>query len=82
MKCTFNSIIHFSFSQPGDPSSNSPQTSLLLTEDVKYEDTPGAICGLEISFSSVPQDVDIKLISAGEHCDVLSNYKVSLGMHV
>ena len=51
--------------QPGDPSFD----SLNLTEDVKYEDTPGAICGLEISFSSVPQDVDIKLISADERVE-------------
>ena len=26
-----------------------------------------AICGLEISFSSVPQDIDIKLIPTGDH---------------
>ena len=30
---------------------------------------PGSICGLEISFSSVPQDVDVKLISDGEAWD-------------
>ena len=57
-----NRKILYTCFQPGDPSSD----SLNLTEDVKYEDTPGAICGLEISFSSVPQDVDIKLISADE----------------
>ena len=57
-----NRKIIYNCFQPEDPSSD----CLNLTEDVKYEDTPGAICGLEISFSSVPQDVDIKLISADE----------------
>ena len=32
--------------------------------------SPGSICGLEISFSSLPQDVDVKLISGGENLDV------------
>ena len=31
--------------------------------DVQFDDNPAAICGLEISFTSiVPQDIDIKLI--------------------
>jgi len=47
----------------------SADNTLSWSEDVKYEDTPGAICGLEISFSSVPQDVDIKLISASDQGD-------------
>merc|ERR1739844_457921 len=38
--------------------------------DVQYEDNPASICGLEISFSSVPQDIDIKLIPGNSNCAV------------
>jgi len=31
--------------------------------EVQAEDDPASVCGLEISFKSVPQDIDIKLIS-------------------
>jgi len=31
--------------------------------EVQAEDDPSSVCGLEISFKSVPQDIDIKLIS-------------------
>jgi len=31
--------------------------------EVQTEDDPSSVCGLEISFKSVPQDIDIKLIS-------------------
>ena len=30
--------------------------------EVQAGDSTGSICGLEISFSSVPQDIDIKVI--------------------
>jgi len=49
-----------------------PADSLHCARDIPYEDTPGSICGLEISFSSVPQDIDIKLIPAGECCEDIS----------
>lgn len=54
-------------SKPGKPDGKS------LVQFTKPEVSGGVaanICGLEISFSSVPQDVDVKLISAGEAWDV------------
>ena len=38
--------------------------------DVQYEDNRASICGLEISFSSVPQDIDIKLIPGNSNCAI------------
>ena len=38
--------------------------------DVQYQDNPASICGLEISFSSVPQDIDIKLIPGNSNCAI------------
>ena len=36
---------------------------------MQCEDT-AAVCGLEISFSSVPQDIDIKLIPGNANCSI------------
>ena len=33
------------------------------------EDIRRSICGLEISFTSLPQDIDIKLIPTCENCE-------------
>ena len=38
--------------------------------DVQDNNTTQSICGLEISFSSVPQDIDIKLIPGNSNCAV------------
>lgn len=38
--------------------------------DVQYDNNPSSICGLEISFSSVPQDIDIKLIPGSKFCNI------------
>ena len=38
--------------------------------DVQYDNNPSSICGLEISFSSVPQDIDIKLIPGNKFCNI------------
>ena len=38
--------------------------------DVQYDNNPSSICGLEISFSSVPQDIDIKLIPGNQFCNI------------
>ena len=47
------------------------------SSNVQLRDSPGSnkddirrsICGLEISFTSVPQDIDIKLIPTCENCE-------------
>ena len=39
------------------------QSTINLVEEVKQ-----TICGLEISFSSAPQDIDIKLIPTCDNC--------------
>ena len=39
------------------------------------ESEPGnsnSVCGLEISFSSVPQDIDIKLIPGNQYCNIIN----------
>jgi len=40
-----------------------PNSSCGWLAEVQAEDDPSSVCGLEISFKSVPQDIDIKLIS-------------------
>lgn len=47
---------------PGDQSEQLKNSCGWLAE-VQAEDDPSSVCGLEISFKSVPQDIDIKLIS-------------------
>jgi len=47
---------------PGDQSEQEENSCGWLAE-VQSEDDPSSVCGLEISFKSVPQDIDIKLIS-------------------
>lgn len=47
---------------PGDQSDQLKNSCGWLAE-VQAEDDPSSVCGLEISFKSVPQDIDIKLIS-------------------
>lgn len=47
---------------PGDQSEQLKSSCGWLAE-VQAEDDPSSVCGLEISFKSVPQDIDIKLIS-------------------
>eukprot|EP00091_Calanus_sinicus_P003741 TRINITY_DN13919_c0_g1_i1.p1 TRINITY_DN13919_c0_g1~~TRINITY_DN13919_c0_g1_i1.p1 ORF type:complete len:131 (+),score=10.50 TRINITY_DN13919_c0_g1_i1:142-534(+) len=47
---------------PGDQSEQMKNSCGWLAE-VQAEDDPSSVCGLEISFKSVPQDIDIKLIS-------------------
>jgi hypothetical protein len=57
-----------------DSSSSSSGKSLVqFARGGDFENIPGSICGLEISFSSVPQDIDVKLISAGDAFDVKGN---------
>jgi len=41
----------------------SVETSRGWVAEVQAEDDPSSVCGLEISFKSVPQDIDIKLIN-------------------
>eukprot|EP00092_Neocalanus_flemingeri_P026007 GFUD01028187.1.p1 GENE.GFUD01028187.1~~GFUD01028187.1.p1 ORF type:complete len:1141 (+),score=331.65 GFUD01028187.1:274-3696(+) len=48
--------------QEGDQTKQQNNSVGWLTE-VQAEDDPSSVCGLEISFKSVPQDIDIKLIS-------------------
>jgi hypothetical protein len=43
------------------PPQDKPSSRTWLAE-VQAGDSPSSICGLEISFSSVPQDIDIKVI--------------------
>ena len=45
------------------PGEQSGQNSCGWLAEVQAEDDPSSVCGLEISFKSVPQDIDIKLIS-------------------
>ena len=47
---------------PGEQSGQMNNSCGWLAE-VQAEDDPSSVCGLEISFKSVPQDIDIKLIS-------------------
>jgi len=45
-------------------------TSRTWVGDVQDNNTTASICGLEISFSSVPQDIDIKLIPGNSNCAI------------
>jgi len=40
--------------------------------EVECEESPSisSVCGLEISFSSIPQDIDIKLIPGNQNCNI------------
>jgi len=51
--------------QEGAPGEQTKQrkNSVGWLAEVQTEDDPSSVCGLEISFKSVPQDIDIKLIS-------------------
>jgi len=51
--------------QEGTPSEQTKQekNSVGWLAEVQAKDDPSSVCGLEISFKSVPQDIDIKLIS-------------------
>lgn len=46
--------------------------------DVQSEDNPSSVCGLEISFSSIPQDIDIKLIPGNKYCNINNKDNVQL----
>jgi len=49
--------------QEAPPPNESVDNSRGWVAEVQAEDDPSSVCGLEISFKSVPQDIDIKLIS-------------------
>merc|ERR1719234_2424259 len=49
--------------RPGQPT----QQGAWLAEVQTGSSTTSSICGLEISFSSVPQDIDIKVIPSGSN---------------
>merc|ERR1712083_808189 len=49
--------------QEAPPPHQSEDNSCGWVAEVQDEDDPASVCGLEISFKSVPQDIDIKLIS-------------------
>jgi len=48
---------------PAGDQSEQVDNSCGWVAEVQDEDDPASVCGLEISFKSVPQDIDIKLIS-------------------
>jgi len=49
--------------QEAPPPHQSEDNSRGWVAEVQADDDPSSVCGLEISFKSVPQDIDIKLIS-------------------
>ena len=54
-----------------------PNSSCGWLAEVQAEDDPSSVCGLEISFKSVPQDIDIKLISgqANSQAEKMGKFK-------
>lgn len=53
--------------------------SLGWVGEVQAENDPASSCGLEISFQSVPQDIDIKIITDSQATDSAQNKGIKEG---